>query len=108
MNGFYRFEYLGHHSPGMSNFVLADGRLFGTDGFGGNFKGTYSAQNGFSGQLELSMPTGGRLITGRLMGPDDVLPIRVAVPADALEGAPFRLDIDGTDVMVRMTRISGL
>ena len=108
MNGSYRFEHVGYASPGAATLVLADGTIRGMDDFGGHDRGTYGLEDGSSGKLELTMPTGGTIVTGRPMGALDVLLVRFSARAGALEGEPFRPNLDEAEVTVRLTRLQDL
>jgi hypothetical protein len=110
MQGFYRFDYAGHEGEGSGALAFANGKVGGIDVGGAHYAGEYTEVDGrLVGKLSMSMPNGGRLVTGAEVAPG-MAPIEIPFSAETaqLDGRVIRIETPTGPVNVRLTLIASL
>ena len=86
-NGIYLIHYTGLHGMGSASLVFLNGQIFGTDGAGSEYTGSYQSENGnITGSINLHVPAGVPLVTGAPVSPQPyTVPIPFSLPDNIAE-----------------------
>jgi hypothetical protein len=106
MSALYAVRYAGRVGAGLATIWFGHGCIVGLDDGGGRYRGMYAEENGrIKGTIGLTMPIGGRLVSGASLAPGQKIAITVDWPADFADGKPRELSLGGQIVSVTVEKI---
>ena len=101
MAALYSVQYPGRAGLGSGAMYVGNGAMAGFDIYGGRYKASYREAGGrISATGTLSMPDGGRLVTGQDVPPKTNVRLAIDWPSDLGAGNALELKILGQLVRV--------
>lgn len=106
MASLYGLTYVGKEGSGLGAMYIGSGTIAGFDIYGGQYKGTYTEGAGrFKGNVTLSIPGGGQLVTGQAVPPGTIIPVAVDWPSNFGSGEPLAVPVAGQTVQVSLRKM---
>lgn len=109
MAALYAVQYAGQTGVGVGAMYVGNGIIAGFDIYGGSYSGTYVESGGrLRGNVALSVPAGGALVTGQQVPAGTSIQILADWPADLGSGSALPLNVGGRPVQVIFRKIHDL
>lgn len=105
MSAFYIMRYQGGTGGGFGAIYIGRGIVVGADVGNGRYKGSYTEAAGrIRGNITLSLPSGGHLVTGQQVPPGTSIPITFDWPENFAAGAQ-QVSVQGRPVGVTFEKV---
>ena len=107
MSALYIMRYvgIGTGSSGFGAIYVGRNTIVGVDVGNGRYTGGYTEMNGrIRGQLTLTLPNGGTLVTGQQVAPGTSIPMAFDWPANFTSG-PQSIAVQGRNVQATFEKV---